>query len=42
MLNKKVAVFAIPSDITDSEDKDLHIYPNTNNCFSNPSCGKLH
>jgi hypothetical protein len=29
MLNNKVAVFSVPSDITDSEDKGLHIYPNT-------------
>jgi len=41
MLNKQVAVFAVPSDITDSEDKDLHTYPNTI-FFSNLSCGKLH
>ena len=27
MLNKEFDVLAIHSDITDSEDKDLHIYP---------------
>jgi len=46
MLNKESDVLAIPSDITDSEDKELYIYPKTNIYiyiyiyFLNPSCGE--